>query len=256
MPLGFETYDPSGKLQITSELLIYVLRVSGTTFVENQQVGNTCPTSFRVPTTQTFTEALVAIGGGNGYAAAFAGTWVSGERIFGTNAPVGTAFNYFVFERSNTYPATNFGIEVRRPTGEIVFSTSQRVMRVVQILDLPTGDDGEVTVPGRQLAWCQGAWAAHRIAGPLLADNGGGPIIVDPGTPGEGGQVQYRWQNDGKIYGGCLANGGATVRSAKVSYDDVMIGPTADPNQPPDYLLPLKLFIVDVTGVPVGVQFY
>lgn len=261
MPIGFEIYEQSGKLQLSSDMLIYVLRVSGTTFVENVKVGNTCETSFRVPTTQTYANAMVAIGGGGGFAAAFAGTWgATGERIFGTNAPVGTPFNYFVFERSSTYPATNFGIEVRRQSGEIVFSTNQRVMRVVQVLDLVGGNTAEANFPGKQLAWCQGAWAGHRIAGQLMMDQGGGgPIVVDPSTPedpGDHGETRYYWNNDGKIYGGYLANGGSTVRPAEISYDDVQIGPTPDPTQPPDFILPLKLFIVDVTGMPVGVQFY
>ncbi|KTF70689.1 hypothetical protein ACNFJ7_02260 [Sphingomonas sp. HT-1] len=255
MAVGFETFEPSGKLQISSEMLIYVLRLSGTTFVENFQVGNTCPTSFAVPGSQTYPNALIALSGGGGHAAAIAGVYgAASTRRYGTTAPVGTPFNYYLFERSNTYPPTNFGIEVLKQTGEIVFSTSQRVMRVLQVLE--TEDVGSVAAnfPGRQLAWCQGAWAGHRIAGPLI-ENSGGPVIVDPGAPGEG-DAQYTWNNDGKIYGGYLANGGATVGTQQISFDDVTIGPTPDPTQPPDYILPLKLFIVDVTGLPVGVQFY
>lgn len=62
---GFATYSDSGKLQVSDSMLTYALRVSGTTYVENRKVGNTCPTSFLIPTSNTYTNALIAISGGN-----------------------------------------------------------------------------------------------------------------------------------------------------------------------------------------------
>lgn len=257
MQSGFEVYDQNQKLQITSGLLTYALRVSGTTFVEARKVGNTSPNSLSVPTTNTFTQCLVALAGGSGYAAAYAGRRAdNGQRIYATNAPVGTAFSYFIFERSNTIPAVSSGLEVRNPAQEIVFSSSQRVM---QILDLIGGivRDGEQssTYAGRQLAFCQANFASHRISGQVRAYSGGsGPIIVDPEDPPPG--TQYRWDNDGKVYGGFVTNGGQTIQTRMLSWDDVVVGPTSDPTQPPDYAIPLSLFVVDVTGVPVGAQFF
>lgn len=255
MQSGFEVYDQNQKLQVTSGLLIYVLRLSGTTFVEARKVGNTSPNSLSVPTTSTYTQCLVALAGGSEYAAAYAGRRVdNGQRIYATNAPVGTAFSYYIFERSNVLPAVNRGLEVRNQSGEIVYSSSQRVM---QVLDLIGGlvKDGEqaATYPGRQLAFCQGNFSSHRIAGPLRGDNGGGPVIEDPDEPP---RPPYRWDNDGKVYGGFVTNGGQTIQTRMLSWDDVTAGPTPNPTQPPDYAIPLSLFVVDVTGVPVGAQFF
>lgn len=266
MATGIEIYDENGKLQFNGDMLTYALRVSGTTYVENRKIGNTCPTTFIIPTSQTYTEALVAIGGGNGYAAAYGGSYYFGandyRRIYGTNnAPVGTPFNYYIFERSNTIPPINFGLEVRREaTNEITFSTSQRVMRCLTLFGgVVHNGEQQVHYPGRQLAFCQAAWSGHRISGPKQY-YGGGPG-GQPGLPmpddGTGGGGQYSgWNNDGKIYGGLIADGGQTVRSRMCSWDDVFIGPSPDSDQPPDFYTPLNLFVIDVTGVPVGAQFY
>lgn len=264
MAAGIEIYDQNGKLQINQSMLIYVLRVSGTSYVEARKVGNTSPNSLLVPTTNTYTNALVALGGGDGYAAAYAGSWSgNGQRIYAVgNCPVGTAFNYYVFERSNTYPATNFGVEIHKEdTNEIIFSTSQRVMRITDLIGgVVANGEQSVTYGGKQLAFCQGNFSAHRESGTLQTYGGGaggGPIIIrDVDNPGTGQGYTYRWQNDGKLYGGFTTNGGQTVQTRMVTWDDVTIGPTSDPTQPPDYHIPLSLFVVDVTGIPVGQQFY
>lgn len=267
MEAGLEIYDANGKLQFNGEMLTYVLRLSGTTYVEDRKIGNTCYTSFLVPTSTTYPNALIAIGGGNGYTAAFSGTYNLGNgqypKIYGTDgAPAGTPYQYYIFERSSTMPASNFGLEVRSAQNDITFSTSQRVMRVLNMTVGVSGfgGSGALTYPGRQLAFCQAAWAGHRVAGPLEATTGGGPVILhpdDPGPDGPGGRdTVYYYQNDGKLHGGCILDGGQTVSSGLVSYDDVRVGPQPDPEQPPDYETPLNLFVVDVTGIPVGVQFY
>ena len=264
MPAGLEIYDQNAKLQFNGEMLTYSCRLTGTTYVENRKIGNTCPRSFLIPTSNTYSNALIAIGGGNGYTAAFGGRYAlndgSTPKVYGTPAPVGTPFNYYIFERSSTIPASNFGLEVRNANNEITFSTAQRTMRVLTLANGVEGFGGDrVTYGGRQLAFCQAAWAGHRISGDVQTYSGGQPVIIgDPGGPDEPGHggYQYGWNNDGKIYGGYVTDGGQTVGSAVVSFDDVYIGPQGDPNQPPEYDLPLNLFIVDVTGIPVGTQFY
>lgn len=263
MATGIEICDQNGKMQFNGDMLTYALRVSGTTYVENRKIGNTCPTSFIVPTSQTFTQALIAIGGGNGYAAAFGGLYtINGQqiKIYGTNgAPAGTPFNYYIFERSNTIPASNFGMEVRNANNEITFSTNQRVMRVLTMIGgVVVNGEQYASYGGRQLAFCQGAWSGHRISGPKSYYGGGGggsPQLPDQDVGGGSGGYSA-WNNDGKIYGGFISDGGQTVGTRMVSWDDVRIGPAPDQDQPDDYYKPLNLFVADVTGFPIGAQFF
>lgn len=267
MTTGIEICDANGKMQFNGDVLTYSLRLTGTTYVENRKIGNTCNTSFLIPTSNTYTQALIAIGGGNGYAAGAGGNYYLGngtyQKVYGTNgAPAGTPFNYYIYERSNTIPATGFGLEVRNANNEITFSSNQRVMNCVNYINGSRPYIGEdyVSYPGRQLAWCQGAWSGHRVSGTkqYYGGGGGGPIIIrnpDQDDPGGGGGYSG-WQNDGKLYGGFSADGGQTVGTRMISWDDVFIGPGPDSEQPPDYFKDLYLFIIDVTGIPVGAQFY
>lgn len=262
---GFEIYDINGKLQVNDQFLTYALKSTGVANVENRKVGNTCQTSLLLP--DNFYNCLVALGGGGGYAAAYAGNYTlngSARRIFATNgAPAGTQFTYFVYQRSDTIPATNFGLEVRNTSNQITFSSNQRTMRVTNIIG-GVVNNGEQTVSygAKQLAFAQGAWSGHRISGPIQTYGGGsgqggqgGPIVADPDSPHQAG-YQYSWSNDGKIYGGYIQDGGQTVGTRMCSWDDVTIGPGSDYNQPPDMFLPLNLFVVDVTGVPIGATFF
>lgn len=262
---GFATYSDGGKLQVSSEMLTYALRVSGTTYVENRKVGNTCPTSFLVPTSNSYPNALIAIGGGNGYAAAFAGLYGTGSppypKVYGTNgAPAGTPFQYYIYERSNTIPASGFGLEVRNVSNEVTFSSNQRVMRVVDYMSSIVNNGEEArTFGGKQLAWCQGQVSGHRISGTKMyygGGGGGGPSLPMPDQDAPSGNYYSAWDNNGKLYGAYSANGGQSVCSRMVSWDDVRIGPAPDSDQPPDWFIPLNLFVVDVTGVPVGQTFY
>lgn len=260
---GFEIYDANNKLQFSDSMMTYALKSTGTVNVENRKVSNTSPTSLLLP--DNFYNSLIALGGGGGYAAAYAGSYYDNgnpRRIFATNAPAGVSFNYYVFQRSDAIPASNFGMEIRNVSNQITFSSNQRAMRVRNIIG-GVVNNGEQTVSygGKQLAFCQGAWAGHRISGPIQTYGGGGgnghggPIVADPDNPHQAG-YQYSWSNDGKAYGGYVADGGQTVGSRMCSWDDVTIGPGSDYNQPADMYLPLNLFVVDVTGFPIGQTFF
>lgn len=263
MPAGIEIYDQNGKLQFNGDMLTYTLRVSGVAYVEARQVGNTSPRSLMLPTTNTFTGALVALSGGDGHAAAWAGSWGStGQRIYATSAPVGTAFNYFVFESSNTIPASNFGLEVRNASNQITFSTAHRVMRITDLIQgvVYNGEQAS-TSPGRQLAFCQGNFGYHNFPyGVQYHPNGpGSGGVIDPTMPDDGsdpgGSGNYSMQIDGKLYGAFVTNGGQTIQTRALSYDDVYIAP--QPTPPHDgVFIPVSMFVVDVTGVPIGQVFY
>jgi hypothetical protein len=66
------------------------------------------------------------------------------------------------------------------------------------------------------------------------------------------------YQNDAKLYGGYISNSNQTATTATVSLDDVYIGGgyTGINDPPPDWQRQLTMFVVDVTGVPIGTTFF
>lgn len=261
MTTGIEIYDQNGKLQFNGDMLTYALRVSGTAYVENRKVGNTSPHSLMIPTTDSFPNGLVALHCSQTYVAAYAGKWGNtNQKLFAVgNCPVGTPFEYFIFERSDIIPPTNFGLEVRNASNQITFSTNHRTMRPLTML---TGVDQAATYGGRKLAFCQATFAGHSRPGETEYFQGGGgggggnPGLPSPDDPGPGGNTQYGWRVDGKVYGGYNADAGQTVRVGEVSWDDVYIGPQPDPNKPAPRTWPINLFVIDVTSFPIGAQFF
>lgn len=255
MATGIEINDVNGKMQFNGEMLTYALRVSGVCYVENRRVGNTSATSLLIPTSQSYPNGLVALGGGDGLTAAYAGVYApTNQRIYATGgAPVGSAFNYYIFERSNTIPATGFGLEVRNGNNEVTFSSNTRTMRVINMLGSPRGSTPNVSYGGRTLAYCQGAFSGHRQMGQVQIYNQRGQLVAsDEG----GGSYTYYYQNDGKVYGGVTTNGGQTVSAQQVTWDDVRIGPSSSYPSAPNWYKELNLFVVDVTGFPIGRTFY
>ena len=255
MAVGYESYTSTGKLQFNSEMFTYALQSCGQVVAENRPVGNTSPRSILLPS--TFQGKFVALGAGNGYSAGYAGLhYLSAgdtRRIYATNAPAGTVFTYYVFGLSTNIPPSNFGLEVKNPAGQITFSSNQRTMKVLNIV----GEGlGSVTYGGKSLAYAQGQWSGHRIAGEkTYYGGGGGGVGTGPTLPddeGGGGDLYSSYRNDGKVYGGTVLEGGQTISSATLSWDDVQIGPGPDEPPPPDYDIPLKLFVIDVTGFPTS----
>ena len=71
-----------------------------------------------------------------GYAAAFAAAR-DGQIHFATNAPIGTAFDFYIFDLSATLPVREHGVglEVYNPAGQLVFSSDQHPLRVLARLE-------------------------------------------------------------------------------------------------------------------------
>lgn len=265
MPAGLEIYDQNGKLQITDNFLSYTLRVSGTTYVTDNKVGNTAR-GFSIPGSQSYSTTLIAIQGPE--LAAYAGyngtgwTGPAGQLVFATLAPVGTAYNYFIFQQSSFIPSTNFGLEVRDASGQITFSSNYRTMRVIDTILYSDNESSinslTLSYPGRSVAVIPSTFAGHRINGQLEYFQGGVPVL----PPGQGGdpdvgQYQYGWQNYGDLYGISSRGGNySTVQTGLVGWDRVFIGPQFGSQQPDEWDNPLNAFVVDVTGIPIGVQFF
>lgn len=268
MPAGLEIYDESGKLQISDSILTYVLRQTGVAYTTNYKVGNTSYTSLTIPGTQSYVNNFVAVQGQ--YPIGFVGSRSdTGQRVFATGdpsvagyAPLNTPYNYFIFQRSDFIPSGNFGLEIKNDQNQITFSSNQRTMQVIGYFEYNdtaniVNAGTQFSNPSKSLAFAQGAFAGHRIAGSLDYYLGGQVVLPSSQGGDPGADYQYGYQNWGEVYGCFNPEGDVTkINTATVSYDNVYIGPSSDPSQPPDWDIPLKCFVIDVTGIPIGVQFF
>lgn len=257
MPVGFEAYNPSGKLQFNDSMFCYFLRKTGSGTTDDSTIGTTDPSKITLSATG-YTNPIIAIQCSS--AVSFWGMF-GGNYYWLCSGAVGTSFNYFVFDRSNVLPTSNFGLEVRNSSGQITFSSNYRPMQVLSLLNSvtypywggpePGTNQPSVTYSGRSLAVAQGETGMHRYAGPIDYWFQGA-ITLDP--------FQYdatSYQNDSKVYGARISNSHQTATVDWVSFDDVQIGPQpGDIYVPPDFQRQPLIFVCDVTGVPIGTTFF
>ena len=255
MPVGFECYDQNGKLQFNDSMFCYFLRKTGSGTTGSADVGNTDPSSIQL-SASGYTNPIIAIQ--CSATVAFYGMY-GGNYWWACSGAVGTSFNYFIYDRSNSIPASNFGLEVMDANGAITFSSNYRPMQVVSFLDNMSysgfqnpGAAQSATYGGKSLAVAQGETGGHRFAGPMDYYFQG-MLTFDPFEYDATG-----YQNDAKLYGGSISNSNQTATTGVVSFDDVYIGGAYSGinNPPPDWQRQLKLFVVDVTGVPIGTTFF
>jgi hypothetical protein len=261
MPAGFQVFDANGNLQVSSEMMTYHLRKTGQKATQSRNGGNTTASSLLVEKWPGSDEAICAVRPPNGYSASLIGQAYSRTNWnFATDAPIGTVFDYFIFDRSVHIPGSNFGIEVRNGSGEITYSTNHRPMSAVAMLGSQSvqmeyyNDPPSVSLPGRSLAFFNMAFAGHSQATGVWCSRRNGLEVPDPNLDDGGPCDAYSWHNDGKVYGGRLLDGGSRVESAQISFDDVFVSNSDYPTN--EYVIPMKLFVVDVTHAPIGVQFF
>lgn len=252
MPDGFECYNPtSTNLQCSSAMFTFVLRKSGSgTVVANSspQVGNTIPGGKILISTTGYTNPMVAIQlpGYTIARASYAGQ-PSDVMTFGTDAPVSTAYSYFIFDKATTIPSSSRGIECFTGGGDKSFSRVARPMIGLKLL--PVSD--AVTFTGKNLAIVVPSMGGWREFMGYDYYQDGVPVLV--GEP----YNQTGFQNHCQLYGGALSNSNQTVTATTLSYDDVYGGPEpGDMPVPPDFDVLIKLIVVDVTGVPANTTFF
>ena len=245
-----EIYASDGTLQANSEMLCWFCRKTGTgtTMVKGIGLGNTTPSRIEVDVTG-ITYPVVAIRM-NGYTVARAG----GFGIFTSDAPVGTSYNYYIFDYSASLPSpgAQYGLEIFNSAGQRTFNSSYFPMQVLSILN-----NGEsVTHSGKILAVASSVMGGYRTAGELNCYDFGGPTIPEEGPGYYCNDLKY--QNDCKLYGGALSNSSQTVATSTVSFDDVLVsaGNSNSYYIPPNWNSPTRLLIIDVTNIPVGQTFY
>lgn len=259
MGVGFETYDSAGRLQVTSDVTSYVLTGYGTGNSISRIDGNTTPSSCVVPLGSSGSNRVIAVKCLSGMGMNQVGTYGgSPSAIYACAGAVGTAFSYYIFEPAAALSSVHgTGVEVRNSAGVVTFSTAYRTMQVVGVLayqaksgfywDSYYSNASTVTVSGRTLAYAQGGFAGHRIHPAQMICYQGGSPHLDTGSC-----TDYRYNNNGKIYGAFVNSTGDTCTTAEISYDDVQVSNGSSNVFPPDYVTPIKLFVIDVTNINGG----
>jgi hypothetical protein len=258
---GFEVYNDSGALQVRSDMYAYKLRKTGLVQTVPPTFGNTETSDVLVPRSGMSAQSVCAIQC-FGYGVGFIGyqTGTSPAFCFVSNAPVGTVVRYFIFDRADAVPPSTFGVECYDDNGKVTFSSNFRVMNAVGLLSFGDpqsrsyfGDAQSLTLAGKSLAFMQGAPAGR--AGPMGLKTCWIGGVAKPLGPPEGQTCDYyTYDNNGKIYGGLVSSDGTSVNTTSVSWDDVTV--TDPEGDDTGWQIPLKLFVVDVTGVPIGTTFF
>jgi hypothetical protein len=239
MGVGFEAYADNGNVQFTSNDLLFYLRKTGTATVTAS--GDFYSNYVRVPGASTYPGAIVGFSGGGGYAVGYelngGANW-----SYITDAPVGTVFNYYIYDTSDKVPGSNFGIEVYNEAGQITFSVAQRALLSLALLYMPNDNSVSVTFAGKSLGFIPTSWAGYNRYGPS-----------DTGEPGY-------YYHDWAVYGAACINSGQTVATGVVAVPggrgDVDGNATGGQPINNDFEVPGNFFIIDVTNIPIGATFF
>ncbi len=254
-----EIYDDTGRLLVSAGMLGMVCRRSGTGTSRSRITGNTAPSSLEVDVSG-IALPLVAIRM-PGYAAALAGRSAPAGSsqftnvTFACNAPVGTAFTYYVFDWTQALPANSGLFQLFTQDGKCTFSSAYWPMKVMSAVAMPGG--GAFAAPaGRTMAAACTAMGGHSHAqGVYCSDGNSGPKIPDAGELENCNNIVGNI--DGKLYGGKVD--GSQVSGANVSYDDVFgsFGNYSNyQNYGDGWVVSNSILAVDVTGIPVGQTFF
>ncbi len=215
---GFQVYDESGNLQIDSESLTHYLYSSGTVSTTTRAFGNTNPSSFVISVPTSVPLPIVAIS--SGYAFAQYGRVQNGsnwEYRFISAAPVSTSISYWVFASMQNTSASSPGIVVYDSSGNIVFNTANKPLRITGVL---TTSSSSVTASGRTLAIACANFSGYRVITPGTWYYNGVPDVPPDDPPMADDWVQEA-DLDGDLYGGYVS--GSTAYASSVSFDDVTI---------------------------------
>lgn len=240
MAEGFECYDETGKLQVNDKMLTYSLQRTGTATT----VASSWPfeNSYLKITGINLSDIVVLRN--NTYAAGvdMNGVLNSGDRNFITNAPVSTAFDYFVFRVSHNTPSSSYGIEIRNTDNQITFSSNYRSLLAPAILDnVGRSSQPSYTAPGRSLAFAMmgyGGWKEYQN--------------IDPDSGG------YSYDHNWFHAGAKVTNSGQTITTVADIPSDYgrYFTPSGSFDFTNVYDVNCSVLIVDVTNIPIGVTFY
>jgi hypothetical protein len=248
---ALEIFNPTTTyLQVSSALITRYCRASGTAqVVANNlpQIGNTAPRRITIPKPGGSAAPIMALQV-PGYSVAMANSYSGGGVIhFITDAPIGMAVKFYIFEASTSLPASSGTVfETADETGRRTFTSARYPM-----LGLALISGGSAAYPGLSLATAMLSVGGHRFAGPYDYYRGGQRVPEGDEYDATG------YRNDGKLYGPLLSADRQSVQMAEVSYDDVYFGPRpGDIFVAPNWDFPTDVMIIDVSNIPDNTTFF
>jgi len=247
-------YDSSRRLTVGTGFLGFVCRRTGSGKALARQGGNTNQSTILIDVTgYQYPVVLFQIAD---YGVAFFNISADRKTLnYASAAPVGTDYNYFIFDWTRDLaPTANSLFRVWRKDRTIAFDSGYWPMKVVAALD--GGQGGAVSATGDVVFAC----GPNAFGGHNRVDN---PYCFQPEPGADDGDLtrcrDIRGQIDGKIYGGYTQNGGKRAVAANVSVNDVLgrFGNTAEYDKGTGrWEAPNFIFVADVGGIPLGRTFF
>lgn len=250
MANGFEVYASDGSLLINNNMIGWFCKKTGRgTTVARAGTGNSSPSKISVGTgggTGTV-YPMVAIRMDNEYAVARCGTpWGTTIQQYISDAPIGTGYNYYIFDYAPTLPSVNMGIETYTDSGEISFNSAYWPFKPVANIR-----NGAVYSPNHYLAICGPSPGGYRGTPSYVNYYSGGSQV-----PEETDYDQYSYMNNCKLTGGKIVGPDYGV-PVDVSFDDVVIGPRDGIYTPPStWSTSAPVLTVDVAWIPDNTTFF
>jgi hypothetical protein len=259
MPQGLELLNASGHILANTDFLNYFCRRSGTGTTVTRTIGSTLPSQAVIPFGSLgYNDPLLFI-----YCTqpiSFIQGVSNGSNTYGCAGAIGTAFEWFIFDKSSNLPASTNGIEAYNGSSQRVFSSAHRPLVCTAIRTQNTSGNQDYSLSGRKLAFAQFTYAGHRFDTELQCwDSGFGQFWDGFSFCGD-----LRYQNNGKLYGAQnIAEGTVRIPPAgeafgNISFDDVQIsaGTSDFYTVPDDVSVAATFLIADVTGIPLNQTFW
>jgi len=257
---GADFYDPQGRMAFSINTRGYFCRQSGTGQTQNRVSGISNASSIVLPTSQ-YQHPIVAITMDD-YAVAKSGLY-NNNAAFASNAPVGTSFEYYIFDFTESLPDTNALMKMWDDSNpqKLIYNSDFFPMQIREVLKGTTGQDRGYG--GRRMAGAPMTVAGRRIIRDLYCarnSNGVNQVRNVPtfDSDTEGCQ-EYRYNNEAYLYGTKTSVSKQIVSLAECNFDStngVNGGSSSDNIDQGSWETPSTCLVVDVTDIPIGRNFF
>lgn len=256
MAVTSDFFDPNtGVLTASATMAGFVCRRSGQVASAAKFAGRGTYASSISIDVAGFTNPVIALRS-EGYAAALLGTRNTTQRTFISDAPVGTVFSFYIFEFTQALPAHSAEFQVvNESTQAIMFSSRYWPMKLIGGIAMTenTAPPPFTAIGGAVLAHAESNIGGHSRVEEAFCYDGG--VSADGAGPGCN---DVRGRQNGKLYG--ARTSGNQLTALPLSFDDVMVSYGTYDQYTQVYgagwVVPNLIMVIDVTNIPLGVNFF